>query len=244
MMPCRIDRAGFAVLVAAVIGVAALTAAATATSPPQPALIYQEPDDPILGILGRASRRINSDNPKDYTEEALHPYVARLDEAIATRPLDPRPHWWRSRVLKRMKRTPLARAAREEAIKLARGFPAGDELIGQYYGGHAEACVEEGDRAAGAASFLAMLDLRPDTSVYNRAVISVAYLERDPKAPGPGPLFPTLIASKLSGDRSTDFSRNTAVRPMPANLTKWRKRSASGWTIARSQGRWDFPDST
>ena len=111
-MPCRIDRTGFAVLVAAVFGVATLAALARAPSPPRTALIYLEPDDPIFGVLVRASRRINSDDPQDYTAEASAGDLRELDEAIATRPLDPRLHWWRSLALARMKRTPLARTAR------------------------------------------------------------------------------------------------------------------------------------
>ena len=33
-------------------------------------MIYREPDDPIIGVLGRADRRIFSDDPGDYTAEA------------------------------------------------------------------------------------------------------------------------------------------------------------------------------
>ena len=115
--------------------------AAQAVQAPPP-LIYREPDDPALAVLVRARARIHSDDPKDYTAEASARGLSDLDEAGATRPKDPRIHWYRSMTLDRMKRTALARAAREEAIRVARVCPAGDELIGEYYREHAEACAQ------------------------------------------------------------------------------------------------------
>jgi hypothetical protein len=176
------------------ISVVLLTTVVASSAQPDPAqspLIYHEPDDPVLSVLARAHGRIYSDDPKDYTEEASSRGLRELDEAIADRPDDPRLHWYRSLTLERMKRTPLARAAREQAIKIARICPAGDELIDEYYGAHAEACAKENDAAAAAAAFLARLDLAPHGNFYNTVAIWLGDTPRgDPKAPGPGPLFP------------------------------------------------------
>ncbi len=161
------------------------------SDPAPPPLIYREPDDPVIGVLARAGGRIYSDDPKDYTAEASARGLHELDLAIKKRPDDPRLHWFRYLTLERMKRTALARAAREEAIRVARVCPAGEELLGGYYGGHAEACAKEGDAAAAAAAFLAGLDLGPYGAFYKTVTIWLGDTPRgDPKAPGPGPLFP------------------------------------------------------
>ena len=190
------NRTRFAILVAAGIGmsVAVLTttkARAVQPDPAQAPSVYHEPDDPVLSVLARAQSRIYSDDPKDYTEAASSRGLRELDQAIATRPDEPRLHWYRGLTLERMKRTPLARAAREQAIRIARVCPAGDELLDDYYGDHAEACAKEDDAAAAAAAFLARLDLAPDGSFYKTVAIWLGDTPRgDPKAPGPGPLFP------------------------------------------------------
>jgi len=188
----------FAGLAAGMAGVATAVMVLTTAETPRvraeqapPPLIYREPDDPVVGVLARADGRIYSDDPKDYSAGASARGLRDLDEAIATRPDDPRLHWYRNLTLERMKRTGLARAAREEAIRVARVCPAGDELIGEYYGGHAEACAKDGDAAAAAAAFLAWLDLGPRTNLYKTVVIWLGDKPRgDPGAPGPGPLFP------------------------------------------------------
>ena len=107
------------------------------------------------------------------------------------RPEDPRLHWYRYLSLDRMKRTAEARAAREEAIRLARVVPGGADLLPDYYREHAVACGKEGDPAAAAAALLAWLDLGPASNLYQKVVIWLGDNPRGaPNAPGPGPLFP------------------------------------------------------
>ena len=152
---------------------------------------YREPEDPAVHVLAAAYSRINSDFPKDYTAEASERGLRDLDTAIKARPDDPRLHWFRYLTLDRMKRNAEARAAREEAIRLARICPGGDELLLEYYHGHANACVKEGDPAAGAAAYLAALELGLEhVEEYHSIAIYFDGLPKDRDATGPGPLFP------------------------------------------------------
>ena len=157
-----------------------------------PSEIYREPDDPALAVLARAGSRIFSDDPKDYTAEASERGLRELDQAIRRSPADPRLHWYRYLTLDRMKRTAEGRAAREEAIRLARIVPGGDDLLREYYGEHAVACAKESDAAAAAATLIALLDLTPRAAYEYRSVVIWLgdRLRGDPDAPGPGPLFP------------------------------------------------------
>jgi hypothetical protein len=112
-------------------------------SQPTAQVIYREADDPVIEVLGRAGSRIFSDDPKDYTDLASDRGLRELDQAISKRPGDPRLHWFRYLTLDRAKRTAEARAAREEAIRLARIVPGGDDLLPEYYREHAKACAKE-----------------------------------------------------------------------------------------------------
>jgi hypothetical protein len=154
-------------------------------------VIYREGEDPSTRVLGRAGARIFSDDPKDYTAEESDRGLRELDQAIATRPDLPQLHWYRYLTLDRMKRTAEARRAREEAIRLARIVPGGDDLLPEYYREHAEACAKEGDAPAAAAALLARLDLTPDgPELYESVAIWLGDNRRGkPGAPGPGRLF-------------------------------------------------------
>ncbi len=183
--------ASLAVAATALVVRTTAEASGAQADPSGPPVIYREPDDPIVGVLGRADRRIFSDDPTDYSAEASARGLRELDLAIAARPEDPRLHWYRHLTLDRMKRTAEARAAREEAIRLARVVPGGADLLPEYYREHAVACGKEGDPAAAAAALLAWLDLRPASGLYQSVVIWLGDQPRgDPRAPGPGPLFP------------------------------------------------------
>ncbi len=91
-----------------------------------------------------------------------------------------------------MKRAAEDRAAREEAIRLARAVPGGADLLEEYCGGLAMGCAHEGDPAASAAALLTLLDEGPGcVGLYKSVSIDLGEKKQgDPKAPGPGPLFP------------------------------------------------------
>ena len=183
--------ASLAVAATALVVLTTAEASGAQADPSPPPVIYREPDDPIVGVLGRADRRIFSDDPRDYTAEASARGLRELDLAIAARPDDPRLHWYRHLTLDRKKRTAEARAAREEAIRLARIVPGGADLLPDYYREHAEACGKEGDSAAAAAALLAVVGPPPGKRSYQSVVIWLGDRPRgDPGAPGPGPLFP------------------------------------------------------
>ncbi len=71
-------------------------------------------------------------------------------------------------------------------------MPGGADLLPEYYREHAVACAKEGDPAAAAATLLARLELSPQAAdIYKSVCIWLGDKPRgDPRAPGPGPLFP------------------------------------------------------
>ncbi len=184
--------------IVAASGVAAALAWVGSERPPYapdtgpPDVVFREPDDPVEGVLSRAAGRIYSDRPRDHTRESSERGLRELDGAIKTRPDDPRLHWFRHMTLERMKRAAEDRAAREQAIRLARAVPGGADLLGEYCREHAEACAREGDAAAAAAVLLTLLDEGPGCArLYRKVSIWLGERKRgDPKAPGPGPIFP------------------------------------------------------
>ncbi len=153
---------------------------------------YREPDDPVQKALQAAVLRLGSE--KGDAEEAATLSLRDLDQAIQAHASEPRLHWFRGVALSGLKRVAEARASRDEAIRLARLWPGGGDMLPALYIGHAESCAEEGDPAAAAASFLAQLDLGPDRT---RPFESLADTLREPSkgprvAPGPGPNFPDV----------------------------------------------------
>ncbi len=187
-----VGTAGVAVVVTAALAWVSRGGPLYPADPGPPEVVFREPDDPVEGVLSRAAGRIYSDSPRDYTREASERGLRELDETINTRPDDPRLHWFRHLTLERMERAVEDRAAREEAIRLARAVPGGADLLGEYCGDHSVACAKEGDPAASAAALLTLLDEGPGcVGLYKSVSIWLGENKRgDPKAPGPGPLFP------------------------------------------------------
>jgi hypothetical protein len=192
LVPRFVGAAGVAVAVMAALAWASRDGPLYPADPGPPDVVFREPDDPVDPALSRVVGWIYSDSPRDHTREASERGLRDVDEAIKTRPDDPQVHWLRHMTLERMKRAAEDRAAREEAIRLARAVPGGVDLLGEYYGDHAVACAKEGDPAAAAAVLLTLLDEEPEcVGLYKSASIGLgARKQGDPKAPGPGPLFP------------------------------------------------------
>ena len=79
----RARRWKLAALAAGLAVVPAIIAIVSRAGQAPPPVVYREPDDPAVAVLGRADRRIYSDDPKDYTAEASDRGLRELDEAIA-----------------------------------------------------------------------------------------------------------------------------------------------------------------
>ena len=94
-----VKAVGVAVVVTALLAWAGRVGSSVRPEPGPPEVVYREPDDPVEGVLLRASVRIFSDYPKDYTREASERGLHELDEAIKIRPDDPRLPWFRHHTL-------------------------------------------------------------------------------------------------------------------------------------------------
>ena len=206
-----------------VMAMTARMASANSQDQGPPILTYSEPDDPVVEILHETTGRIFSDNPKDYTKAVNEHGLRKIDEAIVTRPDDPRLHWCRHLTLNRLDRNTEARVSLEEAIRLARLIPGGTDLLETYYAEHALACVKEGDTAAAAAAFLARLDTDPVKSPFHYTTL-VIYLPEEFKAdavvPGPGPLFPDRARLKAFWGPLEQF---IATYSSTANIAKLKR---------------------
>ena len=88
------------------------------SSDQEPSIVtYQEPDDPIDQVLAIARSRIRlAENNEETIIHSLHD----LDRMIRVKTNDPRIHWFRGLMLRRLNRNVEARVARDEAIRLAR----------------------------------------------------------------------------------------------------------------------------
>src|SRR3954451_23042667 len=105
-----VGAAGVAVAVTAPLAWVSRDGPLYPADPGPPDVVSREPDDPVEGVLSRAAGRIFSDSPRDYTREASERGLRELDEAIETRPDDPRLHWFRHMTFERMNRAAEDRA--------------------------------------------------------------------------------------------------------------------------------------
>jgi hypothetical protein len=182
---------------ARVIGLAGIALSATALTVADrrairadgvpPVLTYREAEDPVERILAAARHQLDSDEGNN--QEAANRSLRDLNQTILTRPGDPRPHWYRGLTFSFLKRNAEARAARDQAIRLARLWPGGGDLLLRYYGLHSYYCGLEHDPLAAAAAYLAVLDLRlagpEEYSKFAETLCGPA--QRDALAPEPWP---------------------------------------------------------
>ena len=226
------------------LAVTALTIADAAETRPEqasPVLTYREADDPIETVLAAVNRQLGTEEGNN--EEATTRCLRDLDRIIPSRPDYPRPHWYRGLTLSRLKRHSEARSARDEAIRLARLWPGGDDLLPGYYAAHASYCAEEGDPAAAAAAFLARLDLTPESPEQYSSLAETLRepLDRDPVAPGPGRNFADIERREALWGPLTHFFERYTGPTGPAALEQVAERVRAGMDYREVARKCGFP---
>lgn len=143
------------------IGLACLSVGLIVAAGDPPVRTYRGPDNPVEKVLAKSGARIFSDDPRDYTVQASENGLRELDAAVSTHRKEPRLQWDRYYTLDRLNRPEEARAAREEAIRLARSFLGGDDLLRDYLREHAIACAKKGKLADASSAFLELMERYP-----------------------------------------------------------------------------------